>query len=46
MTIWTDLLGTEVRYRGKAYRTRTIEAGSGEPLILLHGIGGHAEAYS
>ena len=46
MTIWTDLLGTEVHYRGKAYRTRTIEAGSGDPLILIHGVGGHAEAYS
>lgn len=45
-TIWVDLLGAEVRYRGNAYRTRTIEAGSGTPLILMHGIGGHAEAYS
>jgi len=25
--------------------TRIIEAGDGEPLILLHGTGGHAEAY-
>jgi pimeloyl-ACP methyl ester carboxylesterase len=40
-----DLLGAEVRYRG-AYRTRTIEYGEGEPLILMHGVGGHAEAYS
>lgn len=46
MTIWTDLLGSQVRYYGKQYRTRAIEAGSGEPLILLHGVGGHAEAYS
>ncbi len=44
-TIWMDLLGAEVRYRG-AYRTRTIEYGEGEPLILMHGVGGHAEAYS
>lgn len=44
-TIWLDLLGAEVRYRGK-YRTRTIEYGSGSPLILIHGVGGHAEAYS
>jgi pimeloyl-ACP methyl ester carboxylesterase len=45
-TIWGDLLGCEVKYRGKQYRTRTIETGTGEPLIMLHGIGGHAEAYS
>jgi 2-hydroxy-6-oxonona-2,4-dienedioate hydrolase len=26
-------------------RTRVLEAGSGPPLVLLHGTGGHAEAY-
>jgi 2-hydroxy-6-oxonona-2,4-dienedioate hydrolase len=26
-------------------RTRVLEAGDGPPLILLHGTGGHAEAY-
>ncbi|AIO32730.1 alpha/beta hydrolase fold family protein [Burkholderia cenocepacia] len=46
MTIWTDLLGAEVGYRGNTFRTRTIEAGWGEPLLLLHGVGGHAEAYA
>lgn len=45
-SIWIDLLGTEVRYRGKMFSTRTIECGSGTPLILIHGTGGHAEAYS
>src|SRR5690606_2602157 len=45
-TIWLDLLGAEVRYRGARFRTRTIEAGSGEPLILIHGNGGHAEAWA
>lgn len=45
-TIWVDLLGAEVAYAGRQYRTRTIQAGAGEPLILLHGIGGHSEAYS
>lgn len=45
-SIWTDILGAEVRYRGKKFRTRTIEAGQGAPLILMHGIGGHSEAYS
>lgn len=28
------------------WRTRVIEAGSGEPLVMLHGIGGHLEAYA
>ncbi len=47
-TIWLDLLGAEVRTRGRAFRTRTIETGSQNPkkLILIHGIGGHAEAYA
>lgn len=45
-TIWLDLLGAEVRFRGTKFRTRTIEAGSGEPLILIHGNGGHAEAWA
>lgn len=44
-TLWLDLLGCEVRFRGK-YRTRTIEYGSGDVLILIHGVGGHAEAYA
>src|SRR4051812_35355207 len=44
--MWTDLLGARVEYRGSRYRTRVIESGEGPALILLHGIGGHAEAYS
>ncbi len=45
-SIWTDLMGSQVRYLGSRYRTRVIEAGDGPPLLLLHGVGGHAEAYS
>jgi pimeloyl-ACP methyl ester carboxylesterase len=45
-TIWTDLLGSQVRYLGKRHRTRVIEHGEGPALILIHGVGGHAEAYS
>lgn len=45
-SIWTDLLGVQVRYLGDRYRTRVIEAGDGPPVFLLHGVGGHAEAYA
>jgi len=45
-TIWVDLLGSQTRYYGKTYRTRVIESGDGEALVLIHGVGGHAEAYS
>src|SRR3954469_12758208 len=46
-TIWVDLLGAQVKYYDAAgLRTRSIEAGSGDALILLHGSGGHAEAYA
>jgi pimeloyl-ACP methyl ester carboxylesterase len=45
-SIWGDLLGAQVRYEGTKYRTCVIEYGEGVPLILLHGGGGHAEAYS
>jgi 2-hydroxy-6-oxonona-2,4-dienedioate hydrolase len=28
-----------------SWRTRVLEAGQGEPLVLMHGSGGHIEAY-
>lgn len=45
--ISAELLGTQVRLiRGDRWEHRVIECGDdGEPLILIHGIGGHAEAY-
>lgn len=44
-SFWVDLLDTSVyRLKGK-YVTRIVEAGEGEPLLLLHGTGGHAENY-
>ncbi len=46
-SIHTDLLGTETRYyQTKNFRTRVLETGSGTPLLLMHGGGGHAETYS
>ncbi len=45
-TIWVDLMGSQISYYGNEFKTRVIEAGEGEPLILIHGVGGHAEAYS
>ncbi|AQZ96233.1 alpha/beta fold hydrolase [Halopseudomonas phragmitis] len=50
MSIWLDFLGAEVRYVDlPTYgRTRIAEAGhdKAETLILMHGIGGHLEAYA
>lgn len=48
-SIWTALLGLPVAqryYDVGGVRTRCLEAGEGEPLIFLHGTGGHAEAYA
>ncbi|GEL17929.1 alpha/beta fold hydrolase [Pseudonocardia asaccharolytica] len=47
-TIHYDLLGTQTRYVGRDpdLRSRVLEAGEGDALILLHGGGGHAETYS
>jgi 2-hydroxy-6-oxonona-2,4-dienedioate hydrolase len=46
-TIWNSFLGTEVVYRDAGgIRTRCAEVGNGPPLILLHGTGGHLEAWA
>ena len=46
-SVHVDLLGTETRYyQTENFRTRVIECGEGTPLILMHGGGGHAEAFS
>ena len=47
-SVAVELLGTQTRMvQGKKYRHRVIECGdSGEPLILIHGVGGHAETYA
>lgn len=50
MSLWTDFLGAEIRYVNLPTfgRTRIAEAGrdKGEVLFLMHGIGGHIEAYA
>ena len=47
-TAWVHMLGESVEFvEGDEYVTRALKAGEGEkpPLLLLHGIGGHAETY-
>ncbi|WP_243050362.1 alpha/beta fold hydrolase [Dyella sp. RRB7] len=50
MSLWLDLLGTEVRFvETKTYgRIRIAEAGKGNPetIIFQHGLNGHLEAYA
>lgn len=44
-----ELLGAQTRFvQGERWRHRVIEAGrpGDEPLVLIHGVGGHAESYA
>lgn len=46
-TIAVELLGTQTRIvKGEHSSHRVIEVGEGDPLFLIHGIGGHAETYA
>ncbi|MDP9821825.1 alpha/beta fold hydrolase [Nocardioides massiliensis] len=48
MTIWTELSDVPfaVEYvDAGGLRTRALRAGSGEPIIMLHGTSGHLEAF-
>jgi len=45
-TTWVNMLGASVKFDGRKYPGRYFEAGSGEPLLLLHGGGGYAENFS
>lgn len=46
ISAWVEMLGAEVNFfDAQGIRTRCLHAGSGPPLVLLHGMGGHAEAY-
>lgn len=47
-TAWLELTGAAFRVGwidAGGYSTRYLEAGEGPPLFLLHGTGGHLEAY-
>lgn len=50
MSLWIDMLGTEVRYvQTRSFgRIRIAEAGdkSASPILFQHGINGHLEAYA
>lgn len=46
MSFWTETLGCETKfYDAGGWRTRVIEAGSGMPVIMMHGLSGHAESF-
>ncbi|WP_231336388.1 alpha/beta fold hydrolase [Actinomadura graeca] len=45
--MWTDLFGAEVRHATAAgVPTRVAALGSGDPILLLHGRGGHLETFA
>jgi 2-hydroxy-6-oxonona-2,4-dienedioate hydrolase len=45
-SFWSDALGAQVRFvDAGGWRTRVIEAGDGEPVIMMPGLTGHAEAF-
>jgi len=49
VTIWTGLADLDYTVRHvevSGSSTRVLEHGAGDPLILLHGTGGHLEAFS
>ncbi|MFH5208920.1 alpha/beta fold hydrolase [Antrihabitans sp. NCIMB 15449] len=49
VSIWGDLAGVDLVQRTvdvDGVATRVVEAGSGPSLILVHGTGGHLEAYA
>ncbi len=46
MSFWTDALGAQIRfYDAGGIKTRVIEAGEGEAVIMMHGLSGHAESF-
>ncbi|MDA1215625.1 MAG: alpha/beta hydrolase [Chloroflexi bacterium] len=46
-SLWVSLMGSQVRMvKGKQYKHRVIEAGEGDALILIHGVGSSAELFA
>lgn len=48
-SVWVGLMDcsfSQTFHQVGEWRTRVLEAGAGEPLLLLHGTGGHCEAYA
>jgi len=48
MTIWTDLASVDFslgHVDAGGLMTRTLRAGAGEPVVMLHGTSGHLEAF-
>lgn len=49
VSVWGDLLGVDLHQHfvdAGGIRTRVLEAGSGPALVMVHGTGGHLEAYA
>ena len=49
MTLWTELEGLDLVVRHVQvgdWSTRVLEHGEGAPLVILHGTGGHLEAFT
>ncbi|MFA3877842.1 alpha/beta fold hydrolase [Streptomyces sp. MMCC 100] len=48
MSLWTDALGAEVRFhQAGPWRTRTLEAGSGDHhVVMIGGLTGHVEGWA
>jgi 2-hydroxy-6-oxonona-2,4-dienedioate hydrolase/2-hydroxy-6-oxo-6-(2'-carboxyphenyl)-hexa-2,4-dienoate hydrolase len=45
-TFWLEMMGGMIRfYDAGGIRTRALEAGNGEAVIMLHGLSGHAETF-
>lgn len=48
MTLWTELAGLDFEMRHVQvgdWSTRVLEHGAGDPLVIMHGTGGHLEAF-
>ncbi|WP_283134555.1 alpha/beta fold hydrolase [Rhizohabitans arisaemae] len=46
-SLWTGLLGAEVRHiPAGGVVTRVVSLGEGDPVVLLHGRGGHVETFA